>query len=479
MMGNMVKSKKCKKDWFMIIAIIFRMILDWSYIILSNSEHSIEFALKFSPVKMLLSYVAIIFICYETYNKKKISVFFYRIIIFFTIIPVSSVYCMRDGSSVFFFLTVLSFLYAEFIAFRIKLTGNSARTKRSLTEQPERIPDNTNKQKKEPVFSAKALSVVSALIALMVVTIMYKYNGLPKLGTLNLNNVYVVRGSYQTTWFLSGLSSLTAMVIVPFGVAKAKLRNSKTQILFWWAVQFCLFLWTGNKTWLFSIFLLLGIMVIIERGYSPNIMFLGVTAFTLLPFIFLGRGSWVYNYIFDYLNRRVLLDPAALKFFYYDYFIPEGNPIIGLSGTIFASFFPGLNEGSILNYPFIISTQYTGITSNAGTGLYGGDMANLGIAAFAIVTLLLIFFSFLIEQANRQCGAEFTMLLFTYLSFSFNDQGIFSYFLDFQGILLAVIVMIYRLKQAVPGGLEPCSKKCCGRQKIPLRGLRRMERYIP
>lgn len=439
-------NNKLYKYNFTIVAIIFRIILDISYFRLFKIDNPIEYSLDINFIKLLFSYIIIIIISYKTFYYNKTSVFFFRIIIFFTIIPISTVYCMRNENTMFFLLTNISFYLAEIVFFRFRVPKKCSRFNILPDNNLYTTVNNINIHNRKINIMSQILNFLFIFITLVAILMMFEQNGFPNLSTIILSNVYTVRRDYEMTKYLSYLVSIITVVIVPFGIAEGMVHNKKLQMFFYFLVQFCLFLWTGHKTWLFSVFLLGFIIFIYSKRLSLNIFFTSVSLFAMVGCIFSNSNSFL-RYLFSLLNRRVLLDPAALKFFYYDYFIVQNNPKLYFSGTVIAPFLPSfMIDKSIFNYPYIISEQYTGIKSNAGTGLYGGDVANLGFYAFLVVPFLLVILLSLIERSNYRNGSKFTVLSFIYIIYAFNDQRIFLYFFDYSGLLMVFIMLFLKLK---------------------------------
>ena len=435
-----------QKHWFICLAVLFKAILDWSYLLLSKSAFSNEYVFDISWLKLIFSYLAVIVMSLFTSFSRKTSVFLFRIIIFFTLIPLSTVYAMRNESSVFYFLTIGSFVLVELLL----LYHPGYICTSSKTEGWQTIRSTVHEEQDcMPTKSVALISTVSncsslfcILAAGITVFLLFHYNGIPSFRTLQLNNVYSVRAAYQTTKYLGYLTSLTSYVLVPFGIAKGMSQKKAGKVLFWFAIQFLLFLWTGHKTWLFSIALIAGVMLMVKKVISERTFFL-LIIFVVLFGCITFQSSNAFRYVFSLFNRRVLLNSASLKYFYYDYFVKKGNQLIGVAGTVLAPFFP--HKGIDVPYAEIISLQYTGVISNANTGLYGGDFANIGVMVFAATPLLLVLFDKMVSHCSRKCGTDFASILFVYLAFSLNDQGLFQFFLDFKGIVLILLVCIYRM----------------------------------
>lgn len=412
---SVIKTDK----WLIImVAIIYRYYLDLSYIMLSES-YPVEFPVRPDSIKMVLSYVIISWLILITYKKDLITSYLFRVLTFFTIIPLSSVYAMKDESSVFFLLTCLTFGAVQLIFIK------NHKTK-------EEIELSLSASKGVPLLRYSCLLFI-ALTAML----MYLQMGMPSLEALVLENVYEVRQNFNLSSYVRYMLWACAQVAVPFGIADGYVRKSKIQVVICILFQLMFYLWTGNKTWFFSIFLILAIMILIASKKKLDYFFIGLTVLCAVGYY--GRENLVGVQVGSFLNRRVLLDPAALKFSYYDYFIVNSHDKVYFSSTVLGPLFRGLTKSSI-DFPYDISDKYTDKASNAVTGIYGGDIANWGLLTFILVPVLLYMLADLAEKSKYKIGRNFTYLFLSYLFFSFNDQRIVIFFLDFQGLILFFIL---------------------------------------
>lgn len=436
-----ISNNKCI-DWgFLFLALIYRCMLDWAYLALSDSYYEVQFRLNINEIKLVTSYIVVLILCLLTMHGNTSKVFLIRMILFMTIIPNTSVYAMRDGSNFFFIWVTASFAIIEILLLNFKFKWEAGSRQCMIKDRS----GLTKKQsgKKNTDQTGMVLNLFLLLFSIITMLFMYSANGLPGTVALNLYKVYEVRSSYQASKYLNYAIALVSTVIVPFGLADGYITRSVWKIVFYSIVQLMLFLWTGNKVFLFTL-IIIGVAIIIYKyKLSLNLFFYGITFVVFGGNLSCIFDSKIFSFVFSFVNRRMILDSATLKYFYFDYFIVKRNPILGFGGTILAPF---LRSGASSAYRYDLSYRYTGIESNANTGLYGGDLANLGMWAFIVVPILIIILFSLIERTERYCGSEFALLFFVYTVYYLNETCIFLYLLNFTGILLIMIVMFYRYK---------------------------------
>lgn len=396
--------------------------MDMSYIMLSDT-YPVEFPLKINIAKSILSYLSIVVLILITFKKNNLlTSYLFRVLTFFTMIPLSSVYAMKDESSAFFFITCSTYLVVQWVF--INNHKETGRTEAYISDTK----------------SVKTLRLSCLAFLVLTTILMFLQLGFPSLGALVLENVYDIRQNLHISNYVRYMLWVCAQVIVPFGIADGYVRKNKIQILLCILCQLMFYLWTGNKTWFFAIFLISAIMFLLFFKMKLDYFLVGVTV--LCAFGYYGNENVIGMTVGSFLNRRVLLDPAALKFSYYDYFIVNSHEPVLFSSTVLGPVFRGICSSSNPDFPYDISNKYTDKASNAVTGIYGGDLANWSWFTFLIVPIALYFLAVSAEKTKYRIGSSFAYIFLTYLFFSFNDQRIVQFLLDFQGILLILILYI-------------------------------------
>lgn len=431
-----------KNPLFLIIVLAFfyRYYLDLSYLMISD-DYPIEFPIKTNYLKVIISYIILIPLIGITYREKSVLSYLFRVIVFFTIIPLSSIYAMKDESNVFFLLTCISFVAVELVLFK-------KRFKKEFQIQ----------QKNVDSLKLKIVRYVCFFILSITLILMYVQLGTPSLMALVLDDIYDLRQSFQISSYTNYILYVSTQVCIPFGIADGYIRKSKKQILTIILFQFLFFLWTGHKTWFFSIFLMFGMIFLLSIRKSLDYLFVALTALCMLGYY--GNDNLIINKsVTSLINRRVLLDPAALKFNYYDYFVVKGHHPNLVAGTVLAPIFSTTASESEEDYAYTISEIYTDKSSNAGTGLYGGDVASVGIFVFLLVPLSLVFLANITRKTEYAMGRNFTLLLLVYIFFSFNDQRIIQYLLDIRGVVLIAMLLFLSQYRQVRKITIPLRKK--------------------
>ena len=421
-----------RKDLFVILGLTQKVVMDFSYILLSHIDtYKKEFNLNSNIFKIIFSYLAVFIVCGIAKRIKGLNNFLIKIIVFFVIIPLATVFSLQNQNSLFFIAVIVTFVFVEILLAKLPFFNTNSRQTSFCTFS------------KETTMASRIISIVLFSVTIIAILWMFALNGLPTTTALSLDNVYLVRDNYISDKYLKYIVSIVTLIAVPYGIAEGYTKKSPLVVLFFISAQILLFLWTGNKTWLFSIMIISCVLFLLIFKIKTNFFFLGVVLGSFLGSILCYNNAFSENIIFSMLNRRMLLDPAALKFFYFDYFIIKGHPIVGVSGTLLAPLFSFDSE--TLKYAYDISVIYTGVSSNAGTGIYGGDIANIGIFSFVVTPLLLFFWFYLSKRHEDRSGFNHSLIMFVYLTYTLNDQRLFTLFLDLPGITLMIVGLLYKV----------------------------------
>ena len=171
------------------------------------------------------------------------------------------------------------------------------------------------------------------------------------------------------------------------------------QIIILLCIQLLFFLWLGHKTTLFSVLLLMGSYHI--ATVDKKELFISKVTVSLVALVSLLEANSVYfpqnisniiHWTYSLLIRRSLFTPAFLKFSYYDFFVIQDNPKVGLFGTFIAPILTRLGitqpYGST-PYTAIIGARYTN-AGFANTGVWGMELAHFGIFGILFATVFLI-----------------------------------------------------------------------------------------
>lgn len=413
------------KSYFSVSVIVYYFALSWSYYLLSCSAFSEQFVMDLDYLKFFIGFILSIYMGRILGNITRISGFFLKIIFFFFVIPTAIIYGMSSGDSIYFFLCYISILAVAFFLKRnIKIND-------VYILPPMKYVDYKKK------VNGSCFCFVITLINLIG---MYYYNGWPSMDAFILSQVYDVRDSYVSVPYLKYCTLLVSVIFIPLGYSLGVVNRRYFHCFFFLFAQLLLFLWTGNKTYLFFIIFIVILTILLEIVHRLDKFFDGLSLLATIGAISEITQNSISQFVFMIFNRRMILDPSSLKFFYYDFFIVKDNHIYGMEGTIFAPF---MKMNDVFDYRRAISEMYTGYSTSANTGIFGGDFAAWGIGAFILVPLMLFVLLCLIEWTYVNCGFAFTISFYSYIVFRLNDISIFLLWGDLTGITLLLIYFMY------------------------------------
>lgn len=342
--------------------VVYRTVLDLSYcFVISEVWAHARFELCFNNIKLIESYF-LLFIVFALIPKssKKLSNIVIWLLILLSYIPMLTLFALMDESRAFIY-AVTGFWVAVFM----------------LLHTPEvSFP---------PLKQAKKIRLSILLGLSMIVFLMiYKYLGLSF--NLDLTKVYDIRSRYVELKipFAGYLFNWVAYIISPIFFALFLTKRKWSLVALIVTLQLLLFSVTGMKTFLFALPFVLILMWVITRKNPLAWMAIG-----LVGVILLGMGTyWLIDdiWISSLFTRRVLLLPAQLSFFYYDFF--SDNGFIFLSEhRIFRT---------LLDYPYDVSpahliaeVYFNKPEMNAVTGITGDAYMNFGFVGLILWAMLL------------------------------------------------------------------------------------------
>lgn len=357
------------------------------------------------------------------HGRKRVSGFMLYLTYLIQIIPITVIYEFANENAVYYNMICVSFLLCELLCGwgGIKTEYISIRK------------------------LSKLMIITCAAALIMLVLYIYKENGLPTLIALDIDKVYELRVSslFQINKYASYLLNWMMAVIVPFLIAKT--LNSKQYIKsgMLCCTALIIYLYTGHKSYLFSLPLVIICTVWARRrNFYKEIFITSCTAFFMLVMgaCFSPVYRLKFEYIYSLLGRRVMMVSANNKFAYYDYFTK--NPKMGLGG-IFPRWLINIpNYYENINYTHLISDIYYGKPDmRSNTGFIAEGYMRFGYAGIVIIFILLAILLIMIDKMQKRAGYIFTIGAFCYPVFMLTDTHLFD--TVFFGSWMIVVLLLF------------------------------------
>jgi len=238
---------------------------------------------------------------------------------------------------------------------------------------------------------------ITALViaAILVLGGIYLYGALAASGGLqrinfDLNKVYDVRaefleeglppfGGYLVPWF--------GYVLNPALFLVGLRRRAWTWMAVSAALQVLLFSTTGFRAFLFVPVLVAGCAWLSGRRYLPTMLMLGVGAVIAVGLVLYAITDVAL--IPAILVYRLLIVPAEVHCWYYDYFSIQGHDLLMLTQSVLSS----LGHATQMPIADTIGRAYAGGLTSANVGLFGDAYANFGLPgcfAYGALAALLV-----------------------------------------------------------------------------------------
>jgi len=212
-------------------------------------------------------------------------------------------------------------------------------------------------------------------------------------------------------------------------------RRSPLLIIGGLALQMLLFAMTGFRAFLLLPLLLLGLFLIARRRNLAALVLMGMM---LVVGIALGVYAWLDAPIVPaLLVDRVIMVPAEIHYWYYDFFWVHGQPPLQLSQSLLAAL-------SYTHYKVpiaeVIGWQYMHTAASANVGLFADAFANFGFVGCGIYALLFALVLKAVDAASRDTDPRVAAALLGMPAFQLVNTGLMTT-LSTHGLALAVIVL--------------------------------------
>lgn len=407
-----------KKTHFIIFLNLFlyKTLLHISYVnfVYKNFEY-MGFTYDFSMYKYIISIILLILtFIFVPKNNSKASSFFLQLHFIIMIIPMFVIYYSMNKSTNFMLASAMTYIIQCLIVKYVPLL-------------------NIKKIK----YSKIILYIMIFTISTFVYVSMIKSNGIPKVSTLNILNVYDLRKNVNYPFLMVYLVNWQAKVINPFLITISYMKRKKIKTAIFIAIQIIIYMITGHKAYLFIPIAIILIMKFIRKADILKIISKMASLSTLsLYLIYLLSNSILLPSIF---LRRFLLLPAYIKFLYYDFFSKNGY-----------IFFSAGSLGKLFNitYPYDLSPAYligdiffNNPETGANAGYLADAYANMGIPGMIIIGVFFALILKVIDSLGEKIGKEITVGLSLFLMLSLNDSAFLTTLLT--GGLLFLILLLY------------------------------------
>lgn len=409
-------------------ALLFKLALDFSFgKFLVGAGYAYRFTLHFDPLRYAMGLVwCTILFCGIDHSAKKASTFLLAMLYLLEIIPLTTIYSLEGGSHIYYHSVCVAFLLCELM----------------VRSCPAVIRFRRNR-----VLSVTMMACFAAAVALLLL-VLIRENGLPSLTALNIYKVYEMRasGTFQLSKYANYLLTWATNVFLPILIAVALLKKRWISALLMCGILFLIYLYTGQKTFLFVIPLLIVFVPWSTRKNFYQEFFacfcIGFSLLVLLRWISPVMQS-AFSAAYDLFCRRSMLLPAQNKFVYYDYF--STRPKLGLYGAFpqWMVSIPDPLQG--VDYGYDISAVYYNRPSmNSNTGFLAEGYMRFGYIGIFLLLLLLAALLRMIDGFQLRAGYAMTVGVFLYPIFVLADGHLFDSLILGPWMILVIFMLFYQ-----------------------------------
>jgi len=396
--------------------VMFKLSLDAAYFFVADrfADYIFFSGTNFNLIKYCESWIILFLIFFLMPGKKIVSSAIVWLLLAVSYVPMLTLYGFLDKPRIYIWAVTLFWLLVFFLL--------------AIMPRP----------KLKFLFPRQSVLVCGFIFAAMsFLGMSLLFLGIKFSINFNLVEVYRVREAFAAAKiFLGGyLFNWLAYVANSFFAVWA-VKNKK-----WWLLlsvilsQSIIFFATGNKIFLFSLFLVLGLYFIARRKNVISLMFGGFSLVVFLGIaVYYVMGSeWVY-FLF---TRRFMMVPAQLSYLYYDFF--SANPFLFLSehGVVKSLFHYSydMSPGHL-----IAKTYFNRPETNAVNGIYADGFMNFGFLGMALWGCVLSFLLIVVDALSRGKSFCFCFALMAMPAVVFTESGLLTVMLT-HGFLFALLLL--------------------------------------
>ena len=422
-----------------LMTILYKVLLDISYVdILAPNYEYAGFHLELSFGTMLFSYLllfCVVFWIPKEYRSPSDFLFFFLLIMAY--IPVLTLYAC-GGEDLYY--TVLHTLFWICCGVAIRF-----------------CPEITLPRLKEKT-ARRLLYCVFGFFACYCLVAVWRNFGLSF--SFSIDDVYEQRAAYKTASipFAGYFFNWCGNVVFPGMAVYWLLKKRWLLCLIPLALQILLFSATGMKSMLFApVFLIMALVLLRFRQKLP---------WCLGAFASIAAGSgMIYELTgqimpFSLMVRRLLLLPAKLSFYYYDFFSVTDKLLLSHSALSFLNSYPYDATPALM-----IGRLYEKTETVANNGLVADGYMNFGVLGVFIWAVLLAVMLRLVDTVGKGKDDKFIIACFIVQTVNLTNSAFFTTLMT-HGFLFALF-FVWLAPNPIPGKqtarsslTEPCGLQC-------------------
>lgn len=360
------------------------------------------------------------------HGREKTSSFMLMLLYISQVIPITAVYALLNKSALYYNLTCLAILFCELFIAAVNVKSGM----------------NTVKN----VWGNIVFKVLVFVIVVFLVSLFLK-NGLPTLIALNIYKVYELRRSnlFQIGKYGNYLLNYLTYIILPFLIAERIDKRKYRDAFLFCIVVFIIYLYTGHKSFLFSIPLVIFCSIWMKRKGAYRSIFT-IFSFGFVLLVLLAFMVPFFESVYELIGRRVFIVSAINKFTYYDFFME--NPKMGLAG-IFPRWLINIENpyGDGVIGKIIAGAAYNLPDMNANTGFLAEGFMRFGYIGIFIGMAFYTVLLQLLDYFQDKTGYPLAVSAFVYPMLMLTDSHLIDSVFFGNWMIGILLILLYREKK--------------------------------
>jgi len=411
--------------------LIYKFATDIAYWYVLTVVDAVTYTADFNLFKYIAGIIVCIILFFGIdFKGKKASTFLLYLVFLLQIIPITTIYSMANDSTAYYFATCTSFFACEILV---------AHT-------------NAKKLLKRKLLVSQLMLFAFAFFTALLFVAVIKGNGLPGLTALNIYKVYEMRaaGTFQISKYMNYILTWATGAFLPIFLAKSILDKKYHVSAICVLAEVVIYLYTGHKTYLFSIPLVVACSIWSRReNFFVELFFCFCVGFALLVtalFVTEQTKSGVFYEIYSLFGRRCIIVPANNKFKYFDFF--SNYPKLGIYGILPTWILDVDSYYENVKYTYLISEiYYNKPDMNSNTGFLAEGYMRFGYIGIPMIMLLFAVVLKMVDGLQLQTSYPLAVSLFVYPVFSLADAHLLSSMFFGPWMIYLFILIFYKGKK--------------------------------
>lgn len=412
--------------WIISFAIIYKFLLDISYIFIISPIFSYQgMTLEPSALKYLLSTFLYFFLfCVMPKNENDFAAYFLNLQFVVMLAPMLCLYALQSRNNTTYVIIVCVCVLLQIIILKRKTTENNRVT--------------------VYIKDAKCYTIVFLILFIAFCGIVpILYNGFAGIKAFDFSYIYKMRSSADYPPLFGYFLPWVTRAIIPFFIVYSLTKRKYFYSILLCTTQLIFYMAIGEKVMFLILPVIIGVFIFARLNILTKGMYFTLASGCLVTTVMaLLEKSTQVLWINAFWGHRFLFIPAQIKFQFYEVFSQYPNLFFGdgLIGHLFSLPYIFANSTGRVVFAYYNEGSF-GAQSN--TGYWGDSYAQMGFCGIVLMSILLAYIIKFIDNSTTNLGFASLAGVFSVPIVQLNDGALFTIILTGGMLVLLFLVFIF------------------------------------